>query len=257
MSQPNKTALSRRTIAKIGFLVFCGWVFFGIIVPVAWTSIPLFTTTKYPVLGQFGDMFGAVNSLFSAFAFAAAIVTIYHQTNELKEAGDRQLEQDRLQARQLELLQETALIQKDIRLDNRKRMLRETLMSVKKDLMALEQKVTDLAVALPSGKSISVKGTAVSDALCQVRSNILLLEVSFGQRSLPLINEMLNVARDVATWLQRSDELEVRDELHAALNDRIIKLDVPLRNLWIENLLPSTAEAPTVTKTKEDTNERA
>jgi hypothetical protein len=39
--------------------------------------------TNYPNRGTFGDMFGAVNSLFSGLAFAGLIYTIFLQKNEL------------------------------------------------------------------------------------------------------------------------------------------------------------------------------
>lgn len=39
--------------------------------------------TATPEMGQFGDMFGAVNTLFSGLAFAGIIYTILLQRNEL------------------------------------------------------------------------------------------------------------------------------------------------------------------------------
>jgi hypothetical protein len=39
---------------------------------------------EWEIRGQFGDMFGAVNALFSGLAFAGIIYTIYLQRNELQ-----------------------------------------------------------------------------------------------------------------------------------------------------------------------------
>lgn len=41
---------------------------------------------KFEVLGQFGDSFGALTSLFNALAFAALIVTVVLQSRELRES---------------------------------------------------------------------------------------------------------------------------------------------------------------------------
>ena len=42
-----------------------------------------FALGDWAVRGQFGDMFGAVNALFSGLAFAGLVVTIFLQRNEL------------------------------------------------------------------------------------------------------------------------------------------------------------------------------
>lgn len=48
-----------------------------------WWLITTFKLAATPELGQFGDMFGAVNTLFSGLAFAGIIYTILLQRNEL------------------------------------------------------------------------------------------------------------------------------------------------------------------------------
>ena len=45
----------------------------------------------WPTRGQFGDVFGAVNALFSGFAFAGLIYTVFLQREELSVAADRNL----------------------------------------------------------------------------------------------------------------------------------------------------------------------
>lgn len=48
-----------------------------------WISIVFFGPTGWSEKGQFGDMFGWVNALFSGLAFAGLIYTIFLQRNEL------------------------------------------------------------------------------------------------------------------------------------------------------------------------------
>lgn len=76
-------------------------VFILLIVIIAvWASWPFIIATlftEWPVRGQFGDMFGGLNSLFSGFAFAGIIVAIWLQRKEL------QLQREELQATREEL----------------------------------------------------------------------------------------------------------------------------------------------------------
>lgn len=60
------------TLAVIACIVFVIWAVSG------W----LISSTKDP--GQFGDMFGAVNALFSGLAFATLIYTVFLQRKELQ-----------------------------------------------------------------------------------------------------------------------------------------------------------------------------
>lgn len=58
----------------------------GIIILIVWilTFIVIrFSFSDYEKMGQFGDLFGCVNALFSGLAFAGLIYTIYLQKNEL------------------------------------------------------------------------------------------------------------------------------------------------------------------------------
>jgi hypothetical protein len=55
-------------------------------VVLVWTVIgllPLAASTDWATRGQFGDMFGAANALFSALAFGGVIVTVLLQREEL------------------------------------------------------------------------------------------------------------------------------------------------------------------------------
>lgn len=82
-------------------------VWIALAVTALWIVAPLLVAhfvSEWPVRGQFGDMYGAVNSLFSGLAFAGLIYTVHLQRQELS-----------LQRRELELtrseLQRTATAQ--------------------------------------------------------------------------------------------------------------------------------------------------
>lgn len=65
-------------LPRSGWLIFAVvavWVLFNIAV---WASLP-----SWNERGLFGDMFGAVNALFSALAFAAVAYAIFLQRNQL------------------------------------------------------------------------------------------------------------------------------------------------------------------------------
>ena len=68
--------------------------------------------------GQFGDMFGAVNSLFSGLAFAGVVIAIYMQSQELglqrkelKLAREAQEKSEQALRAQVEQMQKTAELQ--------------------------------------------------------------------------------------------------------------------------------------------------
>src|SRR5688572_12539876 len=59
---------------------------FGIVVllwSTCWIAVSNLYFSDWPERGQFGDMFGAVNALFSGLAFAGIIITIMLQSQEL------------------------------------------------------------------------------------------------------------------------------------------------------------------------------
>lgn len=59
----------------------------------SWVGI-IYGFDEWETCGQFGDMFGAINSLFSGLAFAGAIIAIYLQSQELN-LQRKELEQTR------------------------------------------------------------------------------------------------------------------------------------------------------------------
>ena len=92
---------------------FVNRVVWGLIVMVfLWIAITYFgpalilsgmNKDKMAAYGQVGDMFGMVNSLFSGMAFLAAIYAVILQTVEMREAGERQLEQEKIKDRETAL----------------------------------------------------------------------------------------------------------------------------------------------------------
>jgi len=67
-----------------------GWIIFvGVLFVIAfWVGSGLFVCDLYPEVekaGQFGDMFGFINSLFSGLAMAGVLITIWFQREEMKQ----------------------------------------------------------------------------------------------------------------------------------------------------------------------------
>lgn len=71
----NNTEEKSSRLILILFIIVLIWILIGII------SYKMFDS--WPERGTFGDMFGAINSLFSALAFGGIIYTIYLQKSEL------------------------------------------------------------------------------------------------------------------------------------------------------------------------------
>lgn len=69
--------LKARHVICIFLLVAVAWVLTPIVVP-------LLSGSENGAPGQYGDMFGAVNALFSGFAFAGIIVALLYQKRELQ-----------------------------------------------------------------------------------------------------------------------------------------------------------------------------
>ena len=86
-----KEQVRKRWKRKRWFRKYSQWVMFGV-VAVLWLScwflvtyfIKATTENGWATRGQFGDMFGAVNALFSGLAFGGIIITIFLQRQELK-----------------------------------------------------------------------------------------------------------------------------------------------------------------------------
>ena len=72
--------------------------YISILIVVVWAMTPfvmrcLIGPDDYAKLGQAGDMFGAVNALFSGLTIAGLIITILRQREEIKDAAKKSIEQ--------------------------------------------------------------------------------------------------------------------------------------------------------------------
>jgi hypothetical protein len=104
-SQPDNARAHSRGLGAVSIMIFLAivltlWVTLGYVLP---TNI----FAKPDQRGQFGDMFGAVNSLFSALAFAGVIYTILLQRQELALQRE-ELEQTRAELARAASAQEAA-----------------------------------------------------------------------------------------------------------------------------------------------------
>jgi len=67
----------RYSLLVIGLLVMLVWCAFGLL---GYYALP-----DWPTRGQFGDLFGAVNALFSGLAFVGVVAALLIQVRELKD----------------------------------------------------------------------------------------------------------------------------------------------------------------------------
>ncbi|MBP5987719.1 MAG: putative phage abortive infection protein [Azonexus sp.] len=82
------------TLLKLLGGLFLLWVFYGF---ASFALVPLLVDHDLTKAGQLGDMFGAINALFSAFAFAGLIYTILLQREELS------LQREELESTRIEI----------------------------------------------------------------------------------------------------------------------------------------------------------
>ena len=81
------------------------WIYAFLIALVLWALLGAgvyYFRDDWPERGQFGDMFGAANALFSALAFSGLVIAILFQTQELQ----AQREQLALQRAEMEFTRE-------------------------------------------------------------------------------------------------------------------------------------------------------
>src|SRR5258708_5010403 len=63
------------------------------------------TGANYQRWGQYGDMYGAINALFSGLTIAGLVYTIILQRQEMREAQETNFEQRQLAATQIDILE--------------------------------------------------------------------------------------------------------------------------------------------------------
>src|SRR5262245_474078 len=115
-------------------------------VATAWAILgfyPWRSSTDAHEAASFGDSFGFVNSLFSCFAFAFALSSLCLQMRELHETSKTQAEQTELQAKQMELAKQTALIQESTLRDSRKRQAMDAFLKINQDVFRFRHALLD------------------------------------------------------------------------------------------------------------------
>lgn len=157
-------------------------MFAGFMVSASWGLSWWLLGSKTPdVRGTFGDMFGAVNALFSGFAFIGVIYAILLQRTELalqrdelsmtraelKKSADAQEKSERALAKQAEVMEKTALIN-----------------SLTASFESLQRRIRSLPT---SGESEMVRRNKVAIAELQVKID------SITRRLDQLMDESLNV----------------------------------------------------------------
>ena len=87
---------STRTLVSLFLAILSVWVLAG--------SLVFWSFDEWGDRGSFGDMFGAVNSLFSGLAFAGILLALYFQTVELEtQRQELELQREELAAQREEL----------------------------------------------------------------------------------------------------------------------------------------------------------
>lgn len=89
------------TMALILFMALCGWLIY--------TTFP-----EWDKRGQFGDMFGSINTLFSGLAFVGLILTIALQWSELSIQREEIKEATEAQKKSEETLRKRIAIEQDL-----------------------------------------------------------------------------------------------------------------------------------------------
>lgn len=231
--------LTRKGVAW-GFAVTCFvWIFFGLCVPIAiWDFIThLFPNTKVEKLGQIGDMFGAVNALFSSMAFFAAIMAVMLQVKQMKESSKRELEQNKLQTRQSELAQKTTEIQERMHNLELRNDIRSALLKVNRDVARIAISGIDCH---PFNLNILVQSVASNQRAererqkseneqlhqsnrVEIQNDQLELKITLGESTaalVQLLNELLTLTRttDVSP---SGEDLEKRGKALPPLQDKI------------------------------------
>lgn len=145
--------------------------------------------------GQFGDMFGAVNALFSGLAFAGLIITLILQREELS------LQRDELKQTRKEFE------------DQNKTMKRQRFENTFFNLMSLHQNITDNIEYKYSG--ITLKGRVVFKHLYQRASdNVFAIGLQCGDKRLldnhyfDTFNHYLHFFEGILRFIDESDLLE-------------------------------------------------
>ncbi|HEY5814520.1 MAG TPA: hypothetical protein VIT23_17935 [Terrimicrobiaceae bacterium] len=105
----------RHFILLIGFILF---VLFAYWIATSYLITGRENASDFALQGQFGDMFGGANALFSALAFAGALFVILHQRAEIQRQASDSHETKQQMKEQLDFLREQLSLMKAQRESN-------------------------------------------------------------------------------------------------------------------------------------------
>lgn len=120
----------------------------GLAVVPVWYIVGFYPTTNITdvaVAGQFGDSFGVATSLFSSFAFIAAMVAVIMQIIEQHESGENDFKLQRMRRRQLKLAQKTANLQNQMKEHETSQVVLKCLVSVNSEISHLREAWIDMS----------------------------------------------------------------------------------------------------------------
>lgn len=181
------------------FGVFFLWVFSAIFITIAFNT--QFSGSDTLSAGTFGDMFGAINALFSAFAFAAFLITMWMQKEELHDTRQELYDQKKaLQDQVIILKQQTEIIRKQSELAE----IQTNLMKISPKIEALNKLIKHCDENL--------------EELCQ--KHIKYYEdriIKYGEQSIK------EVARETYDQLKRGNHFILRNNGGSWLSEGIVK----------------------------------
>ncbi|WP_338706512.1 hypothetical protein [Paenibacillus amylolyticus] len=137
--------MKKRYILLIVVLIISMWA-------ASWYYIPLIYSNEELEAGTFGDMFGAVNALFSGLAFAGLIYTIAVQRQELRAQSksiEMQTNEMNLQVKAIQMQTEELSLQRDaiqMQTEELKMQREETARSA--DQLEKQQRLLNLQTAI-------------------------------------------------------------------------------------------------------------
>jgi hypothetical protein len=160
MQQSNQTSDKRSSI-RLLIVLMTG----AVAICIGFSIILISLVDTWDHRGQFGDMFGALNAVFSGLAFAGVIYAIMLQREEMRSSREALSAQHRLLADQLETMREALLFEQ-----KKESLARAPSIRIDRDLAISEgsrkirlandgDRITDVQVQLKSPSHINVTPT--------------------------------------------------------------------------------------------------
>lgn len=178
--------MSKETKAPEWADFFVNRVVWGLIVMVIlWISITYYGPSwmlsrlnkdNMAAYGQVGDMFGMVNSLFSGLAFLAAIYAVILQTVEMREAGERRLEEENQQTEQMKIARESLGVQLKMREDDRRKQIIDCFRKTHRDaleLLAVCDRIANKKIYIGRDQRPTVSGVDETATLHMAKMDLL------------------------------------------------------------------------------------